>query len=99
MPELRTLTTDDLAKLSAVTLDLNTVTMGEAAEAERESGWSIGEIVKSPSARRVLAMFIHGLRHYDVRPSWKELASLRAVDVSQSTSHSQSDSPSETSKA
>lgn len=98
MPDRRVLTTDDLAALSAVTLDLTTVTLGEAAEAERASGWSIGEIVKSPTARRVLAMFLHGLRNYDEWPNWKELASLRAVDVSSSTSVSASASRSETSQ-
>lgn len=94
----RVLTTDDLAELSEVRLDLTTVTLGEAAEAEKSSGWSIGEIVKSPTARRVLAMFLHGLRNYDEWPSWKELASLRAVDVSSSTSDSDSASHSERSQ-
>lgn len=96
MPDRRILTLDDLTELAEVKLDLSTVTLGEAAEAEKSSGWALAEILKSTIARRVLAMFLHGYRNYDEWPSWNELASLRAVDVSSSTSDSDSVSRSET---
>lgn len=86
MPDLRVLTVEDLTELREVTFDVSTLTMGEAAEAERSSGWSIAEIAKSRTAMRVLAMYVHGLRHYDVRPSWSELSNLRALDALSSTS-------------
>lgn len=91
------LTTADLAELAEVRFDVTTLTLAEAAEAERQSGWTIGEIVKSRTALKVLAMFVHGLRHYDVRPSWSELSSLRVLDVSPSSSPSRSAGPSATS--
>lgn len=95
--KLRVLTIRDLTELREVTFDVSTLTLGEAAEAERSSGWSIGEIAKSRTAMRVLAMFVHGLRHYDVRPSWSELSSLRALDAWSSTSSTPGDGPSPTS--
>ena len=97
MPQLRTLTIDDLVELREVKLDVSTLTLGQAAEAERASGWSIGEIAKSRTAMRVLAMYVHGLRHYDVRPSWSELSSLRALDALSSTSSTPGDGDSATS--
>lgn len=99
MPDskLRTLTIDDLTELREITLDVSTLTLGEAAEAERASGWSISEIARSKTAMRVLAMYVHGLRHYDVRPSWSELSSLRALDALSSTSSKPGAGDSETS--
>jgi hypothetical protein len=60
---------------------------------------TISEIVSSRTAQRVLAMLVYGLRSYDVRPSWNELASLKVLDVSRSTSRRPGDGASQTSTA
>ena len=86
-----------MAKDSEITFDLSTLTLGEAAEAERQSGWSIGEIVKSRTALRILGVFVDGLRTSERKRSWSEVSSLRILDVSPSTSREPKDSPSETS--
>ena len=96
----RTLTLDDIRAMDEpITLDIGTITLGESIIAERESGMTISEIVSSRTAQRVLAMLVYGLRSYDVRPSWSELASLRVLDVSRSTSRRPGDGVSETSTA
>lgn len=82
---------DDLA---TVTLDLETLTMGEAAEAERQSGQPLSVLLRSPMSRRMLGWFVHGLRSSERPPSWSELSSLRLLDVSQSRSPEPKDSPS-----
>jgi len=97
---MRTLTLDDIRAMDEpITLDIGTITLGESIIAERESGMTISEIVRSRTAQRVLAMLIFGLRSYDVRPSWKDLESLRVLDVSPLTSRRHGDGASETSKA
>ena len=88
----------DPTTLRDVTLDLSTLTLREAAEAERQSGWTIGEIAKSRTALKVLALFVHGLRSSAHAPSWSELSDLRLLDVSSSTSRSPGAGASETSK-
>ena len=76
----------DLEGLREVTLDIGTLTLGEAAEAERQSGMRIEEIAKSTAAMRMLALFVHLSRSSAQPPRWKELADLRLLDVSSSTS-------------
>lgn len=76
----------DLEGLREVTLDIGTLTLGEAAEAERQSGMRIEEIAKSTAAMRMLAIFVHLLRTSAKPPQWSELADLRLLDVSSSTS-------------
>lgn len=89
----------DTESLRTVSLDLNTLTMGEAGRAERESGLALSAILASPMYRRLLGLFVHGLRTSDDPPSWSELSSLRLLDVSPSHSPARKASPSETSNA
>lgn len=77
---------DDLAQLREVTLDIGTLTLGEAAEAERQSGMRIEDIARSTAAMRMLAIFVYLLRSSAKEPRWSDLAALRLVDVSRSTS-------------
>lgn len=87
----------DVEKLRNVTFDLSTLTLGEAGEAERQAGTSIGAMLRSPSTVRLLALFVHGLRTSAEPPSWSELSSLRLLDASPSRSPEPKDSPSPTS--
>lgn len=68
-----------------ITLDVSTVTLGEWAQAELASGLTMAQLLKSHAARKMLAMFVHELRHSEKPRSWSELSSLRLLDVSQST--------------
>ena len=86
-----------MAKDSEITFDLSTLTLREAAEAERQSGWTIGEIVKSRTAMRILAVFVDGLRNSERPRSWSEVSDLRLLDALPSTSRVQKDAASETS--
>jgi hypothetical protein len=78
------------AEWGTITLDITTLTLGEAAAAEVASGMTIQELARGRATLRLLAMFVHGLRTYAEPPSWSELASLRALDVLPSTSRSPS---------
>lgn len=73
------MTTDaaDTIDLSDVTrLDVNTLTLGEMAEAEWQSGKPIADLVRSPTSVLILALFVHELRTSAQPRSWRELASL-----------------------
>lgn len=74
-----------------VTLDVSTLTLGEAAAAEIESGLSLQQMIKSPTARKLLAVYVHELRNSVPARSWSELSSLRLLDGSSSTSQSAPD--------
>ena len=87
-----------LEELREVTLDLSTLTLGEAAEAERQSGVSLGQIAGSTISLKILAMFVHGLRNYAPAPSWQELSNLRLYAVSSSNTRNTADDPSPMSK-
>jgi hypothetical protein len=80
--------------LGTVTFDLETLTMGEASEAERQSGQPLSSLLRSPISRRMLGMFVHALRHYETPLTWSDLSNLRLLDVSQSSSRAPSGSPS-----
>lgn len=80
-------TTEELA---TVTVDVSTLTLGEAAKAEIASGLSLQEILRSSMARKILAMFVHELRTSEQPRSWSDLSSLRLLDASRSTSPSDS---------
>ena len=86
----------DTEKLRTVTLDLETLTLGEGAEAERQSGQSLASLLTTTMGRKTLALFVDGLRSSDPPPSWQELSSLRLLDVSPSSSRGQKVSRSET---
>jgi len=64
-----------------VTFDLGTLTLGEAAEAERQSGMPISTMTSSPMTLRMLALFVHGLRTSEQPPLWSDLSSLRLLDA------------------
>lgn len=75
-----------------ITLDISTLTLGEASRAEQDSGLSIEEMARGATLR-LLAMYVHGLRTYDVPPKWSELSSLGAIAVLSSRSPDISDGP------
>jgi len=78
----------DVTELREVTLDITTLTLGEAIAAEQAAGMSVHAMSRSSAAVKVLAMFVHVLRTSGEPPSWSELSSLRLVDVQPSTSRS-----------
>lgn len=74
-----------------IRFDLQTLTLGEAAELEMASGKSLQELLRSKVAIRLMAVFVHRLRTSGVTPSWSELSSLRLLDAESSTLLSLSD--------
>jgi hypothetical protein len=78
----------DPATLGAVTLDVSTLTLGEAAAAELASGVPIEKMARSRAMLRMLAIFVHVYRTSGEPPSWSELSNLRLLDVRSSTSPS-----------
>lgn len=85
-----------LEEWRSVTLDISTLTLGEASAAEQASGLSIERMARGATLR-LLALFVHGLRNYDVPPSWSELSSLKVIAAPSSPSPEYSDGRSETS--
>ena len=73
-----------------VTLDITTVTMGELAEAEQQSGKDFQTLMRTRMSRALLGLFIHELRTSAQPRSWSELSNLRVLDVSSSTQPSDS---------
>jgi len=71
-----------------VTLNLSTLTLGEAAQAEIESGLTLQQMIRSSAARKILALYVLELRSSGDRRSWSELSSLRLLDGLSSTSPS-----------
>lgn len=84
-----------LSEWQDITLDIASLTLGEASAAEQASGLSIERMARGATLR-LLALFVHGLRNYDVPPSWSELSNLGATAVLSSRSRGSSDGPSET---
>jgi len=80
-----------------VTLDISTLTLGEAAQAEIESGLTLQQMIRSSAARKLLALYVVELRSSGSKRSWNELSNLRLLDGSSSTSQSPVDGASETS--
>jgi hypothetical protein len=76
-----------------VTLDLSTLTLGEMSECEMQSGRSFDQLMKGKATQRMVALFVHGLRHFAPTPSWSDVANLHLSDVRSSTSRSRSDGP------
>ena len=83
--------------METVTLDISTLTLGEAAQAEIESGLTLQQMIRSSAARKLLALYVVELRSSGSKRSWKELSSLRLLDGSSSTQLSDSAGVSETS--
>lgn len=82
--------------MATITLDLNTITLGEALEVERQSGRDFAELLQRQTTRNVLVLLINDLRTSDRPRSWHELLSLRISDSPFSTSPSDSDGASPT---
>jgi hypothetical protein len=62
--------------VTEITVDLMTMTLGEMAEVERQSRRSIEEMLTAGKAsRRLVALFVHGLRSSGPAPSWHDLSS------------------------
>ena len=72
-----------LEEWQSITLDVATLTLGEASKAEQASGLSLDKLARGASLR-LLALYVHGLRNYDVPPTWSELSNLTVTDVSRS---------------
>jgi hypothetical protein len=83
--------------METVTLDLETLTLGEIIAAEEASGIDIGKLLSRAGHRRALAIFVQRSRSSGSVPSWHEITSLRLLDVSPGVSPSQAVSPSATS--
>jgi hypothetical protein len=74
-----------------VTLDVDSLTLGEMMAAEDASGQDITALLSRSAHRMVLALYIQGLRSSEKPPNWSELANRRVQDVSRSTSSSPQD--------
>ena len=85
--------------METVTLDISTLTLGEAAQAEIESGLTLQQMIKSSAARKLLALYVVELRSSGRKRTWSELSNLRLLDGSSSTLPVVPDGVSETSKA
>lgn len=82
-----------------ITLNLDTLTLGELSEAERQSGVDAQKLLQGSMSRMILAVFISDWRTSGHVPSWSAAADRRLLDVLSSTSVSPQDAPSPTSKA
>jgi hypothetical protein len=67
-----------------VELDLDTLTLGELAAAEKASGEDGTTLLSRSAHRRILVVFVQRLRSSGTPPSWSELAGLRVSEVSSS---------------
>ena len=59
--------------MAQVKFDITTLTLGEAAEAETQSGKSIQQMAKSRASLLLLAVFVQELRNSEQPRSWQEL--------------------------
>ena len=70
-----------------VTLNLETVTLGEMAAVEQAAGRDFLDLWQAGRAtRRLTALYVHELRTSETPRSWQELSALRLLDGSSSTS-------------
>lgn len=87
-----------------ISFDVNTITLGEALDVEKQSGEEFADLIRSRMGQRMIALYLHERRNSERPRSWHELLSLRILDSKLSTSPSasnghhqkSSDSPSET---
>lgn len=79
----------DAIDWAALTIELETVTIGEMAAIEAASGRDFLRLLSSGAAtRRLIALYLIELRHSEPRRSWSELSSLRPLANGPSTSPS-----------
>jgi len=64
-----------------ITFDIETLTVGELAQAEIASGLTSRELLSSGSYQLLLGVFVHHLRSSKQPPKWSELASHKVLDV------------------
>lgn len=81
-----------------VRIDIDSLTLGELAAAEKASGLDSALLLSKSAHRRLLTVFVHRLRSSGKEPQWSELENLRLLDVPFSILRSSPASPSETSK-
>jgi hypothetical protein len=74
---------------NTITLDIDSLTLAEMAQAEAETGRSFDRLLTAGAAtRRLLALWVHEQRSSERPRTWSELGSLRLSDVSSSASPS-----------
>jgi hypothetical protein len=81
--------------MGTITLDLDSLTLGEMTEAERQSGQDFYTMLtRGKATRRLLALFIHELRSSATPRSWHELAARRPLaEISSSSPSSPAGAP------
>lgn len=83
----------DPSDLGDVTLDIGTLTLGEASELEKAAGEDIATLLARSSGRMMAAVFVHVSRSSGRVPLWSEVSNLALLDVSSSTSRARSGGP------
>lgn len=66
-------------------LDIKTLTLGEMAEVEAQSGRSFNALLRGAATGKLLALWVHEFRNSEKPRSWQELSALRAFEPSSST--------------
>jgi hypothetical protein len=78
----------DVLDEAMLTLDVNTLTLGEMSQLEVESGQPfsqlLGTALRGGATRRLLALWVHEHRSSERPRSWRQLGDLR-VSVSSSS--------------
>lgn len=80
-----------MAKVNEITLDLDTLTLGEMMAVEDASGKDITQLLSRTTGRRMLVLYVNQLRNSDSMPSWSELGRLKVRDELPSNSGSSRD--------
>lgn len=63
---------------SIPTLDITTLTLGEMAELEAQSGRSFTSLLRGAATGKLVALWVHESRTSEKPRSWQELSALRA---------------------
>ncbi len=87
-----------MAEKEQITIDPDSLTLGELAAAETASGLDISVLLSRSAHRLMLMVFVHRLRSSGKPPTWSELGSLRLHDAPSLTSVSRPDSHGATSQ-
>lgn len=77
--------------LKEITLDWDTVTLGEMWAMEAASGKDYQSLIAGRMGQKMCALFLHVYRRSGRAPSWSEIGSRRLFDGSSSTSRSPQD--------
>jgi hypothetical protein len=81
--------------IATIELDLDSVTLGEMAEVERQSGQDFMALLRRGTAtRRLLGLFLHESRSSERPRSWQELGARRPLaELSSSSASSPAGDP------